>query len=98
MLLLHIQQYVPTTILLIAGFSRVRAERARLAVRHDRHLFGSYTRLDQIASCSLGTLIPQHDVVVGSAPFVAMTLDFHHGSRMVLQPLCVAVQCLHSGI
>src|SRR2546427_8136304 len=98
MLLFHIQQYVATTILLIAGFSRVRAERARLAVRHDRQLLGAYTRLDQIAACSLGSLISQHDVVVGRAPFVAMPLDFHHRSWMILQPLCIEVQCLHSSI
>src|SRR3989442_46858 len=63
-----------------------------------RFSLGGSTRPNQIAGASLGSLIPQHDVVVGRPPFVTVALDFHHCSRMVLQPLCVAVQCLHSGI
>src|SRR4029079_16510148 len=90
-LLLHIQQDVPTTVLLIAGFRGVRAERARFAIRHDRQLLGTHTRLDEIAPCSLRSLFPQDEVIVSRAPFAGMTLNLHQRTRMILQPLCVVV-------
>src|SRR5215470_3113038 len=95
LLFFEVQQYMATTILPIARLVMFHAKRTFLTIRDNGYLLGTDPHVAEIAACTLRALVTKHHIVIRSAPFIAVPLNFQNGTRMLLQPLRIMVQRLH---
>lgn len=83
-----------TAVLLITRLQRIVANGTLLAIGDDGQVITFHPKIHQIIAHGFGPLLPEHEIVRGGPPLIAMAFHFQLGHAVCTQPFGISLEDL----